>query len=93
MISTKKQVQDLFKRLDKLDTKGIKVMLDMITDLDESNIYFTIKAVDRYNNVIEQETFSDIPREYLDRYMQKYNKTAEVQVYKKVNGELIKSTI
>ena len=58
MISTKKQVQDLFKRLDKLDTKGIKVMLDMITDLDESNIYFTIKAVDRYNNVIKQETFT-----------------------------------
>lgn len=90
---TKQRVEQLFKRLNKLNTQGIKVYLDMITDRVNTDLYFRIRAVDRLGKVIEEETFTDVPRKYLDRYSDKYNITAEVQLYDKINGELVLHTL
>ena len=52
-----KKIDDIFKRVDKLNLKGLQLVLDMITDLesDTPNLYHKIKILDRYNNVVNDK--------------------------------------
>ncbi len=86
---TKKRVDQLLERLNKLNVNGIKVYLDMVTDLDNRGLYFKISAVDRKGETIEEETFIDIPRVYLEKYGSKYKTMANIRTYNKINGELV----
>ena len=88
MISTKKQIEDIFKRLDNLNTKGLQLVLDMITNLDTREFYYKIKVLDRHNKIIQEEDIHDIPREYIDRYTDKYNIIPRLDFYFIKNGIL-----
>ena len=89
MISTKKKIDDIFKRLDDLNTKGLQLVLDMITDLESTpaRLYYKIKVLDRHNKVIQEEDIYDIPREYIERYTDKYNLQPRLDYYNIVNGK------
>ena len=92
-MTSKQRLENILKRIDKLDAKGIKVYLDMITDRVDTDLYFRIQAVDRLGNVLEEETFTDIPKDYIDRYSDKYNIVASVRVYDKINNDLIERSV
>ena len=84
--TSKQRLEDIFKRIDKLNTQGIKVELQLITDLDNEGILFMIIATDRLGNILEQEEINDVPREYIERYSDKYNVNVELNTYKIING-------
>lgn len=92
-MTSKQRVEQLFKRLDKLNIAGIKIYLDMITNKADLDLYFRIQAVDRLNHVIEEDIFRDIPRTYLDRYSKKYNITANVRSYDVIDGKLVLNVV
>ena len=92
-MTSKQRLENFLKRIDKLDAKGIKVYLDMITDRVDTDLYFRIQAVDRLGNILEEETFTDIPKDYIDRYSDKYNIVASVRVYDKINNDLIERSV
>lgn len=96
MISTKKRIDDIFKRIDNLNTKGLQLVLDMITDLENipATIYYKIKVLDRHNNVIIEEDIHDMLREYIEKYTDKYNLEPRFKLYNIVNGKPVyQSTI
>lgn len=88
-MKSKYKLDKIIDRINKLNIEGIKVILDMIVDTDKGIMYFKIKAVNRFNEIIEQEDFTDIPREYLDKYYDKYKTIASVDIYKIINGKMI----
>ena len=92
-MTSKQRLENILKRIDKLDAKGIKVYLDMITDRVDTDLYFRIQAVDRLGNILEEENFTDIPKDYIDRYSDKYNIVASVRVYDKINNDLIERSV
>ena len=71
MISTKRKIEDIFKRIDKLNTQGLQLVLDMITNLETTpaTLYYKIKVLDKHNKVIIEEDIHDTPREYIERYL------------------------
>lgn len=88
MTSTKKRLDDIFKRLDELNAKGLQLVLDMITNLDEGGITFKIKVLDRFNTIIQEENIPDVPREYLDKYIDQYKIQPKLNLYYIKNGVL-----
>ena len=88
MISTKKRIEDIFKRIDTLNTQGLQLVLDMITNLESTpaTLYYKIKVLDKHNKVIVEEDIHDIPREYIERYTDKYNLEPRLDYYNIVNG-------
>ena len=90
-INYNKRINDIFKRIDNLNMQGLRLVFDMITDLesDTANIYYRIKVLDRHNNIIKEETIKDTPREYIDKYIDKYNMQPRIDRYNVVNGKLV----
>ena len=88
MISANKRIEDIFKRLDKLNTNGLQLVLDMITNLDTREYFYKIKVLDRHNKILQEEEIHDIPREYIDRYIDKYNIIPRLDFYFIKNGIL-----
>ena len=88
-INYNKRVEDIFKRIDNLNTKGLQLVLDMITNLDTREFYYKIKVLDRHNKIIQEEDIHDIPREYIERYTDKYNLQPRLDFYNVVNGKLV----
>jgi len=91
MISTKKKIDEIFKRIDTLNTKGLQLVLDMITNLESTpaTLYYKIKVLDKHNKVIVEEDIHDIPREYIERYTDKYNLEPRLDFYNIVNGKAV----
>lgn len=89
MISTKRKIEDIFKRIDKLNTQGLQLVLDMITNLETTpaTLYYKIKVLDKHNKVIIEEDIHDTPREYIERYTDKYNLEPRLDYYNIVNGK------
>ncbi len=88
MISARQKIDNYFKRLDRLNQKGVKVVLDMITDIQENKLYHKIKVLDKNNNVIQEDTINGNPREYIDTYIKKYGITPRLDFYNLINGKL-----
>lgn len=88
MVDVKTRVNNIFKRMDKLDLSSLKVILDFISDLDNNTLYYVIKVVDKSNKVIQSDTIYDTPREFIDRYTDKYNQIPRLDFYNIVNGKL-----
>lgn len=89
MIKTNKKIEDILKRLNSLDAKGLQLVLDMITDLDKGYLYYKIKLLDRHNNIIQEEDIEDRPREYIDKYTNKYNIIPRIDFYNIVGGKKV----
>lgn len=89
MIKTNKKIEDILKRLNSLDAKGLQLVLDMITDLDKGYLYYKIKLLDKNNNVIQEEDIEDRPREYIDKYTDKYNIIPRLDFYNIINGKAV----
>lgn len=89
MINTNKRINDIFKRIDSLNTKGLQLVLDMITNLESTpaTLYYKIKVLDKHNKVIVEEDIHDTPREYIERYIDKYNLEPRLDYYNIVNGK------
>ena len=85
---TKQRIDKLLKRLKDLENKNIKVKLLLITDKDTGEIHFKIKALNCLNEILEEETFKDIPRPYVDKYISKYNVIASLETYEIEKGKL-----
>lgn len=89
MINTNKKIEDIFKRIDRLNIKGLQLVLDMITDLDKNQLYYKIKVLDKHNKIIQEDTIEGTPREYIDKYIDKYNMIPRLDFYDIINGKLI----
>lgn len=75
-----KKLEKLFKQLEGLDMLGVKVILYLITNKTSDNtLSFKIHAIDRYNNIIEEHTFIDIPSKYIDYYCNKYSVIPQIE--------------
>jgi hypothetical protein len=93
-MQSKNKIDNIIKRLDALEVSNIKITLDFIRDLEHNSIAFRISAIDRLGAVIEQETFTDIPRPYLDKFYNKYKVSCSGgKTYDLINGELVESKI
>ena len=90
-INYNKRIKDIFKRIDTLNMQGLQLVLDMITDLesDKPCLYYKIKLLDKHNKVIIEEDIQDTPREYIDKYADKYNLQPRLDFYNVVNGKLV----
>lgn len=91
MINTNKKLDAILKRIDKLNVSGLQLILEMITDINNDNVelYFCIKVLDRYNRVIQEDKITNTPKEYIEKYIDKYNLTPIMKVYRKENNKLI----
>lgn len=89
-MQSKKRLDNIIKRLDALDKSNIKITLDFIRDLEHNSLAFRVSAIDRLGAVIEQETFTDIPRPYLEKFYKKYKVSCSGgKTYDVINDELV----
>ena len=88
MINISQRVNNIFKRMDTLDLSNLKVILDFISDLDNNRLYYVIKVVDKYNKVIQSDTIYGTPRDFINKYTEKYNQIPRLDFYNIVNGKL-----
>ena len=89
-MQSKKKIDDLLKRLNTLEQSNIKITLDFIRDLEHNKLAFRVSAVNRLGVVIEQDTFIDIPKPYLEKYFKKYNVSCSGgKTYDVINDELV----
>ena len=69
----------------------MQLVLDTIIDIDSdySNLYYKIKVLDRYNNVVEQTDYiCDSPAKYINNFVERYNLTPKLDYYKVIKGDL-----
>lgn len=90
-MSYKKRIDDIFKKLDTINMQGLQIVLDIISDLEKDNpcLYFKIKLLDKDNNIIISEDIENVPREYIERYIDKYKIIPRIDFYNIVNNKLI----
>lgn len=89
MINIYKKLEQVNKRIDKLKDKNLQLVLDMITDLDNNNLFYKIKVLDKNNKVIQEDVIKGIPREYIDKYIEKYKINLRIDLYNIQNGNLV----
>lgn len=87
-MNIKQRLDNINKKINELNTSGLQVVLDMITNLDNNELYYKIKLLDRHNNIIQEEEIHDIPREYIEKYTKRYNITPRLDFYNIINGKL-----
>lgn len=89
------RLEDIYKRVDKLNLEGIKPIFYIIADLDKepAEIYFKILVKDRFNNILQEQEIHDIPRDYLNQLADKYNDKIEFKGYKILNNQVIEDSI
>lgn len=87
-MNIKQRLDNINKKINELNTSGLQVVLDMITNLDNRELYYKIKLLDRHNNIIQEEEIHDIPREYIEKYTKRYNITPRLDLYNITNGKL-----
>ena len=89
-MQSKQKIDNIIKRLDALEISNIKLTLDFIRDFDNNSIAFRLSAIDRLGAVIEQETFTDIPKAYLEKFYKKYKAIVSGgKTYDLINGKLV----
>lgn len=66
-MTSKTKIDNILKRLDKLDTDNMTLALDFIRDLDHNKIAYRLRVINRLGAVIEQEIIEGIPREHIDK--------------------------
>lgn len=90
-VNYNKKIDDIFKRIDSLNAKGLQLVLDMISDLesDKPCLYHKIKVLDKHNKVIQEDDIKGTPREYIEQYIDKYNLQPRLDFYNVVNGKLV----
>lgn len=88
-VNYKKRIEDIYKKLDELNTQGLQIVLDMIYDVDNSTLYHKIKLLDRHNNILQEDDIPENPREYIDKYTEKYKVKPRLDFYNIENGKMI----
>lgn len=99
MMQVKNRLQKLTHKLQELDNKTTKIVLEDITDTESYTTdedgnklyanYNQITIYDRYNNIIEQTDFikDKKPADILDAYYKKYRgAVVDLQFYNLING-------
>jgi len=90
-IAIKRQLESINKRIHKLNLDNMQLVLDTIIDIDSdySNLYYKIKVLDRYNNVVEQTDYIyDRPAKYINDFVERYNLAPKLDYYEVINGDL-----
>lgn len=91
-IAIKRQLDSIDKRLKKLNLDNMKLVLDTYLNIDADNneMYYVLKVVDRYNNIVEQtDKIYDRPAKYIEEYADKYNLTPQLDFYEIKGDKLV----
>ena len=86
-----KRIKDIFKKIEEYNDKANQVVLDMIVDLESDipTLSYKIKVLDKNNYKIVSEDISGYPKDYIDKYIEKYKMQPRLDVYKVINGNLV----
>lgn len=74
-LTIKRQLDSICKRINKLNLDNMQLILEENIVIGEpTEIYFIVKVLDRYNNIVEQsDKIYDAPRVIIQEYADKYN--------------------
>lgn len=105
ILSNKKKIENIEKRLNELDNANRHIQLDVITDLETPikkpgtdiilyGLYYRVSLQDRFNNIIEQtdlkEDATTKPADLIQYFTSKYNVPVKMAFYDIQNGVEVK---